>query len=142
MNGHAKRAKETIEALGFTYDSDASKYGKSVYRHVNSPEEVVKVWGGMAEGAARAATEKAKQIAGLSTAGPKTTATLREVARIKRQDAKAKKLVQEAREARERAEIEAALLAKKAERERAALLRERERETSAVASLMQPGYGR
>lgn len=140
MNGHCRRAIQTLDALGFTREDRAN--GKAVWTHANAPEVELKTWAGMAELASRAVIDKARQVAGLSTSGHQTTATLRETARIKRQDAKRKEAAKAGREAAERARYEAAAQQRKAEREAARDLERAAARRREIARLMMPGGAR
>jgi len=135
MNGHAKRATESLIGLGFVYDDDASHSGKRAYRHPHEPETVLRIWGGMSEQAARLVQDKARQVVGLGTSGKRSSSSIRENARIKRQSAKAQR---EAEMAAAKARADAAG-EKRAEVQRIIDARERRR---AIESLMRPGNGR
>lgn len=141
MNKHYRHAQQTIEALGFTIDYDASTREKRVYRHTNSPDEPLRLFVKMTPNAAKTLIEKARQIAGLSTSGKTTTGELRQVAKTKRQLDRARKMAQAAAEEKARARYQAVADAKAA---RIAYEREYERkraDEAAIRSLMMPGGG-
>lgn len=137
LNHHAKELRDTLEALDFRLDERESQRrgGGHYYHHAAAPEQYLKVFGGISPLAARTAMDKARQIAGLASVGKPASSQLRDIAREKRENAKA-------RQAREQLERErradAAGLLRKAERER----RERATELGSIAQLMRPGYGR
>ena len=137
MNNRIKRLLRDLEGIGFEYDHDASSQRRQVnaYRHANDPEQILRVSEHMSDSGCTAVWKKAQQIAGLSTSGSTSPASIKERARIRR--------------AAERAEHEKQLRARE---ERAA---EKERETHSrsgavnadrrrgeIEDLMQPGYGR
>ena len=141
MNSHARRLHQTLIALGFEC-GDPTRDGKRVYRHPNSPEQCIKLWPGMAEGAARAAADKARQLAGLSVVGTPTTGTIREQVRIKQATEQAKRAAEARR--RERGRIPYQLAADERAAKRAQFEAEQHRlnELREMRALMMPGGGR
>lgn len=142
MNGHAKRARDVVVALGFTYDHDASTYGKCVYRHPASPNEPVKLWGGMAEQASRAVIDKARRIAGLSPVGARGGESVRERARIRKQGERQREAERHAREERERAPYQEAADQRAQRMAAAREIAERDRTRHDIEALMRPGRTR
>lgn len=89
MNGHAKRTIQTLEALGFERDDDASSRGVNAYRHPNDPDAILKVFSGLSEIAAKKLRNRADQILGMATAGERIPASIGENARIRRAEERA-----------------------------------------------------
>ncbi len=134
MNGHCRRAHETLVALGWEL-AHVGADGKRTYTHANAPDERLKLWAGMTEQASRAVLDKARQIAGLSCVGAKSPATVRERARIRQAEATQRRAAEAARADRERAPYQRALDAAHAE-EKAW------RKSRGLQSLMMPGRPR
>lgn len=142
MNGHARRCKQTVEALGFNFDADASIHGKLVYRHPAAPEQCVKIWGQMAELAARAVMDKARQIAGLAGATAPTHGSIRERARIRKQGERQRDAERAARAAREREPFQVAADERARRLALSNEIAQRDRARRDIESLMKPGGGR
>lgn len=135
MNGHAKRAIKMLEALDFRIDEERTSKGERYYWHPNQPDQSVKVYAGLSEAASKAIQQKANRIADTGWPGPAIPTSVKERARVKKQDAKRHEAAE--REARrKRAEV-AEERYKRNQRLRAADDRMRE-----IQSLMQPGAGR
>ena len=69
MNGNARRTIDTLVALDFRLDDDASRPGVRVYWHPNDPTRRVKVFNGISDIAAKKVRNLASEIAGLSSVG-------------------------------------------------------------------------
>ena len=121
MNGNARRTIDTLIALDFRLDEDASSKGLHVYYHTNDPGRRVKVFSGISDVAAKKARNLAGEIAGMSSVGESIPASIGHVARIKKENDRAKKAIADARVNREREEFQRKADAAKMERERAAL---------------------
>ena len=141
MNGHARRLHQTLIALGFEC-GDPTRDGKRVYHYPNAPEQCVKLWPGMAEGAARAAADKARQLAGLSVVGAPTTGAIREHARIRRQGERAKAAAEAAQRERERVPYQLAADERALRKRAEAAEQHRLNELREIRALMMPGGGR
>lgn len=107
MNGHAKRTIQTLEALDFQLDEDATGRGVRVYWHPNDPDARLKVFSGLSEIAAKKLRNRADQIVGMSTAGERIPASIRENARIRKQVERAEAKARAEREAKEREPFQA-----------------------------------
>ena len=141
MNGHARRLHQTLIALGFEH-GDPTRDGKRVYHHPNTPEQCVKLWPGMAEGAARAAADKARQLAGLSVSGAPTNGAIREQVRIKRATEQAKRAAEARRRERERVPYQLAADERALRKRAEAAEQHRLNELREIRALMMPGGGR
>lgn len=139
MNSHAKRTVQTLEALGFDLDEDASTKGVRVYSHANDPTAKVKVFAGLSEIAAKKIRNRADQIIGLASAGERIPESLREHARIRQAADKAKRETLTRRENAERAKFQDAADRDAATREHEKLVEQREREVRNLRNLMMPG---
>ena len=146
MNGHARRCRDAIKALGFvenTEITDRHNNGKTYYTHPLAPSEPLSIYGRMNEHVCRVVIDRARLIAGLDTTGAKRrNAAIKERQRIQRQQ----RAEREAREAaeRERREHEASvgLAMRRAMREQAERERLRDQRERELHSLMMPGGGR
>ena len=142
MNGNARRTIDTLIALDFRLDEDASSRGLHVYWHVNDPTRRVKVFSGISDIAAKKARNLAGEIAGMSTAGEAIPSSIGQIARIKKENERAKKIIEAARVNREREEFQRKADAAKAERERIAREERRAAHYRQIQSLMMPGRAR
>lgn len=136
-NNRIKRLRRDLEGIGFEYDPDASSQRRQVaaYRHANDPDTVLRVSDHMSDSGCTAVWKKAQAIAGLSTSGPTSPATIKERARIRREAERAERDKEaRAREARARQVAD--------EQARRDLIELRERQLRDIQGLMQPGYGR
>ena len=120
MNNRSKRVMKELEALGCYRDYDAISGAPVNYRHPNDPEQLFKVSDAMTDSARTFVIKRAKKVAGLGTSGSVKPQTIKERARIMRQEQKAHRQ-REAEERRKRAEQKeaqwAAREAKRAARE-------------------------
>ena len=139
MNGHARRCRDALQALGFVEDieiTDKHSNGKTYYTHPLAPSEPLSLYNRMTEQVSRIVIDRARMIAGMEPTGAKRRSEqIRE--RQKRQREQ-----RAAREARERAAVEqraesaaVGVALREATRLRDARVRE-------LRDLMQPGYGR
>ena len=135
MNGHAKRAIKMLEALDFRLDNERSRKGEYYYWHPNQPEQRVKVFAGLTEGASKAIQRKANTIAETGWTGPKTPTSIRARARITRVMAKRER--DSDKRARNKREAQA-----EAEHQQREQLIEATSHQREIEELMQPGYGR
>lgn len=135
MKGHVKRTIDVLLALDFTLDEEASRYGKSVYRHPYDETAVVKVWAGMSEAACIAVQRKAHAIAETGSSGPALPKTIGERNRILRERNKAMR----DKEVHERA-ARAQVAEQEYQRRNALIAADRNRRE--IESLMRPGGGR
>lgn len=137
LNHHAKELRDTLEALDFRFDERESQRrgGGHYYHHHADPDQYIKVFGRISPMAARTAMDKARQIAGLATVGKPASAQIKDIAREKREQAKARQAAEAAERERRADQLG---LVKAAERER----RRRQAELASISSLMRPGYGR
>lgn len=132
MNGHAKRAIKMLEALDFRVDGERSSKGEKYYWHPNQPDQSVKVYAGLSEAASKAVQQKANKIADTGWSGPAMPSSIKERARVKKQDEQRQKNAElEAR--RERARRA------EAEYNRREKVRLADRRVREISSLMQPG---
>ena len=132
MNGHAKRAIKMLEALDFRIDDERSIKGERYYWHPNQPDQRLKVYAGLSEAASKAIQQKANKIADTGWSGPAIPTSVKERARIKKQDTKRREAAE--REARRKRAEAAEERYQRNQRLRAADDRMRE-----IQSLMQPG---
>ena len=142
MNGNARRTIDTLVALDFRLDDDASNPGVRVYWHPNDPTRCVKVFSGISDIAAKKVRNLASEIAGLSSAGERIPASIGETARIKKENERAKKIIETARANRAREEYQRKADAAKTARAAAQAEAERIARHRRIAALMQPGNGR
>lgn len=142
MNGHAKRTIDTLRALDFQFDEDASSRGVSVYYHANAPERRVKVFAGISEIAAKKVRNLAGEIAGLSSAGERIPTSIAENARIKRQSERAKKAAEAERLNRQREPFQRRADAEAARRRAAVEAAEQYSRERELRELMAPGSWR
>lgn len=137
MNNRIKRLRRDLEGLGFEYDHDASseRRGVAAYRHANDPDQVLRISQHMSDSGCTAVWKKAQQIAGLSTSGSTSPASIKERARITREQEKAERV---------KAAVAANMRAAEAERRRRAQdnAERAERNRRSIEDLMQPGYGK
>ena len=146
MNGHAKRCQETIIALGFVRDDEATERranGKTYYTHPLAPTEPLSIYGRMSEQTCRVVADRARQIAGLDVTGAKRRSS---VVKERQQGLRRKRLEQEARERadyeRRCEEAAVGVALRKAQREQTErLAREAARERE-LRELMMPGGAR
>ena len=139
MNGHAKRTIQTLEALDFRLDEESSSRGVRVYFHPIDPERRIKVFAGLSEIAAKKARNLASEIIGMASAGERVPSSLGELARIKRQDEKAKARAVAEREARRREPFQRRADHEAARRADAVREAERIRHEREIRDLMKPG---
>lgn len=142
MNGHAKRTIQTLEALGFERDDDASSRGVNAYRHPNDPDAVLKVFSGLSEIAAKKLRNRADRILGMATAGERIPASIGENARIRRAEERAAASAKATRETKAREEYQRAADQRAEEREKRRRMARRDAEQRAMRDLMGHGYGR
>ena len=142
MNGNARRTIDTLVALDFRLDDDASSPGVRVYWHPNDPARRVKVFSGISDIAAKKVRNLASEIAGLSSAGERIPASIGETALIKKENERAKKIIETARANRAREEYQRKADAAKTARAAAQAEAERIARHRRIAALMQPGNGR
>lgn len=141
MNGHAKRTIQTLEALDFQRDEDASSRGVYVYFHANDPDAKVKVFAGLSEIAAKKIRNRADQIVGLASAGEAIPASIRENARIRRQNERAEERARRERHQRELAPFQAAADRRAAHIRDTQAIARAERHRREIEDLMRPGRG-
>lgn len=137
INGHAKRTIEVLEGLGFEFEGYHE--GKRTYRHPIAPDKPIRVHGGISEVAARKLRNAATEIAGYGIAGERIPASIKDNARVKRQDAKAKDRARVEREARDREPFERAATERKARIEDSQRLAAADRRRREIEALMRPG---
>lgn len=142
MNGHAKRTIECLLALGFNHDDEASRTGVYVYRHPNAPDQVLRVFSGISEMAAKKVRIKAADLAGMSSAGEAAPKSVAMNARIKRQEQGRKKAAEVERHNRELAPFQAQADERARRLREADAIERQERHRRDMASLMMPGRGR
>ena len=146
MNGHARRCRDAIEALGFVVNeaiTEAHGRHKTYYSHPLAPGEVLSIYGGMSEQTCRVVIDRARQIAGLDSTNAKRRA---EQVRERRQIERERRAEREARESAARLEREAeaamAVAMRKAAREQSARITQDDARRRELLDLMRPGGGR
>lgn len=91
MKASVKRLLDTLDALGFESRPHPYKTAVTVHTHGNDPEQTIKVWAGMSESAATAATRLANRIADTGYAGPALPSSIAERATIRKASEKAQR---------------------------------------------------
>ncbi|EOM78053.1 hypothetical protein DW322_11210 [Rhodococcus rhodnii] len=81
-----KRVIDTLNALDFRRDDDASRPGKTVYWHPNSPDERLNIFHGATEPACISLICKAQKIADTGWTGPAMPRTIGERNAIRRNE--------------------------------------------------------
>lgn len=140
-NGHAKRTIQTLEALGFERDDDASSRGVNAYRHPNTPDAVLKVFSGLSEIAAKKLRNRADQILGMASAGERIPASIGENARIRRAEERAAASAKATRDTKAREEYQRAADQRAEERDACRRLERLDAGQRAIRDLMRPGHG-
>jgi hypothetical protein len=124
MTPAARRATETLAALGFTRDEERSTRSHAVWTHPADRRQPVKVWSGLKDQTAQLIIRRAEQIAGLSTTEtPDLSAKDRQ--RERRRAEKAAKVAAMIAHDRQLAPFQAAADQRAAEKKRREVLRQR-----------------
>ena len=146
MNGHARRCRDAIKALGFTENIEITERhsnGKTYFTHPLAPSEPLTIYGKMSEHVSRVVIDRARQIAGLDPTGAKRrNANIKERKRIEAQK-RAERQAREYAAQQERAnEAAVGVALRRAQREQAARILQRQAHDREIRSLMMPGGAR
>ncbi len=137
INGHAKRTIQVLEGLG--YEFARFHEGKREYIHPNAPDKPIRVHGGISEVAAKRLRNAATEVAGYGVAGERIPASIKDNARVKRQNAKAEERGRLEREARDREPFERAAADRRARMDEAIRIEAALRRRRDIEELMMPG---